>query len=342
MRINIIGGGLAGCALAYVLKQAGAEPVIYEASSDLAAGASGNAVGLYNPRFSAQLDGPAQFYSAAYFEALRVFEHLGDDIDWNPCGALHLIVNDMKARRFPKTFASWGWPEGDMCLVGAVEASEIAGVPVEYECLHLPRSGTVSPRKLCHAYAQGVQVHLNSSVDHLVDLAGDVTVLACGLGCLNFPDAAYLPLTAVRGQLSFVEETDVSSALRVALCYDGYIAPALGGVHCVGATFQRWLDHSDVLPEDDGVNLSAVYDGVGLAFGNCISGLSRAAVRTVSKDYFPVVGRLGEGLYISTAHGSYGILSSLISAQILSDKLLGVGYVANDKVLRLLDPFRFL
>jgi len=333
---------LAGCALAYVLKQAGAEPVIYEASSDLAAGASGNEVGLYNPRFSAQLDGPAQFYSAAYFEALKVFEHLGDEIDWNPCGALHLIVNDMKARRFPKTVASWGWPEGDMRLVDAVEASEIAGVPVEHACLYLPRSGTVSPRKLCHAYAQGAQVHLNSPVDHSVDLAGDVTVLACGLGCLSFPDAAYLPLTAVRGQLSFVEETDVSSVLRAALCYDGYIAPALGGVHCVGATFQRWLDHSDVLLEDDGVNLSAVYDGVGLTFDSCIPRLSRASVRTVSKDYFPVVGCLGKELYISTAHGSYGILSSLLSAQILSNKLLGGDDRFPNKVLRLLDPFRFL
>lgn len=51
-RIAIIGGGLAGTSCAYVLKQYGFEPVIYEAGDKLAYGASGNEVGLYNPRFS--------------------------------------------------------------------------------------------------------------------------------------------------------------------------------------------------------------------------------------------------------------------------------------------------
>ena len=54
MKAAIIGGGLAGCALAFSLKQAGVTPVVYESASRLAAGASGNSIGLYNPRFTAE------------------------------------------------------------------------------------------------------------------------------------------------------------------------------------------------------------------------------------------------------------------------------------------------
>ena len=72
MRVAIIGAGLAGTALAYVLKQGGAEPVIYEASGNIASGASGNDVGLYNPRFTAE-QGPEQaFYSDAFFKAICI------------------------------------------------------------------------------------------------------------------------------------------------------------------------------------------------------------------------------------------------------------------------------
>jgi flavin-dependent dehydrogenase len=45
MKVAIIGAGLAGTAAAWALRQAGAEPVIYEAGPEIAPGASGNPVG---------------------------------------------------------------------------------------------------------------------------------------------------------------------------------------------------------------------------------------------------------------------------------------------------------
>ena len=341
MRVNIIGGGLAGCALAYALKKAGAEPVIYEASSALASGASGNDVGLYNPRFTAEFDAVGQFYSLAFHEALKVFEELGDAIDWNPCGALHLITDEKKVRRFPKTVESWSWPEEDMRIVSAAQASELSGVNIPVDCFHLKRSGKISPKKLCCAYVKGVEVHLNTKVENISALDG-VTVLANGMGVQKFAQAAYLPLKAVRGQVSYGRATESSEKLRCALCYGGYIAPAQDGAHCIGATFQRWLDHSDIIPEDNAENLGKLHEALP-ALGSVTEIVAnRAAVRTTSHDHFPIVGELEEGLYVSTAHGSHGILSSLLSAKILSAFLFEKEGVVGVDVLNALSPARFL
>ena len=334
MRIAIIGGGLAGTACAYVFRQQGWEPVIYDAADTLASGASGNEVGLYNPRFTAEAGAVQAFYSSAFFEALKVFEILGDHIDWTPCGALHLVNDEKKARRFPKTVESWSWGADDMRMVSAQEASEIAGVRIDNEALYLPRSGTVCPRKLCEVYAQDVEVHLNATVETLSDVAADAVVLACGMGVLGFEETKDLPLRAVRGQVSYIGQRGDSSRLSCTIGYGGYVAPSNGGVHCLGSTFQRWLDHSEIIEEDDQDNIEKLCLNVPSLAGTYEVVGHRAAVRTTSKDHFPVVGKVDEGVYVSTAHGSHGILSSLRAAQLLAI-IMGAdekdfGYVSDD------------
>lgn len=342
MRIAIIGGGLAGCALAYVLRQAGAQPVIYEASSDLASGASGNAVGLYNPRFTAERGPEQEFYATAFFTALEVFENL-DGIDWTQCGALHLVTDEKKERRFPKTVESWGWGAADMRMVCAREASDIAGIGIGRHCLYLPRSGFISPEKLCAAYARDIEVHLNSDVMAVSALKADAVILAAGMGCLSFfaPDMK-IPLKAVRGQVTYVAPSDESKSLQCTLGYGGYMAPVHQGMHCVGSTFQPWLFHSDVLPEDDVDNIKKMQDNVPfLASGEYEILARRAAVRTTTKDHFPVIGRVEGNVYISSGHGSHGILSSLLGAYVISDMILKQNEILSRDVYRALCPKRF-
>ena len=330
MRVNIIGGGLAGCALAYTLRQAGAEPVIYEAGNSLASGASGNDVGLYNPRFTAEYDAAGAFYSIAFFEALALFTLFGDVIDWKPCGALHLITDEKKARRFPKTVKNWQWG-----------ATTLSGVEIDCDALFLAKSGIISPKKLCHAYARDVDVHLNTSVPDAGVLEGGVTILACGMGCAKFKEGAHLPLRPVRGQITYAEETAESQALKTTIGYGGYVAPSFGGVHCVGSTFQRWMDHSDLMSGDDLSNLSKLSESVPSLSTVCNTKNSRASIRTAARDHFPVVGQLGEGVYISTAHGSHGILSSLLSAKIITNTIFQGQPLVSEGVMKALSPARF-
>lgn len=334
MRVAILGGGLAGCAAAYMLKKAGHEPVIYEAGDCLASGASGNQIGLYNPRFGAEWTPHSQYYGCAFERALHVFDRL-DGIDFNSCGALHLITDDKKERRFSKMLESWGLGENHMHLVSAQYASQLAGIHIDHDALYLPQSGSVSPAKLCAVYAGVIESHFGSSVTH-VD--ADITILAAGPALRMFEDSQFIDLRAVRGQVTLVKE---AAPLKTNICYGGYVSTAVDGVHMVGSTFQRWLDHSELIEDDDADNLNKLAEAIP-AFPQELGIVGhRASVRTTSKDHFPVVGQISDNVYVSTAHGSHGILSSLMAAEILANMIDNKPQALSDDVLAALSPYRF-
>lgn len=341
MKVAILGGGLAGTSCAYMLARAGAEPVIYETGADLAGGASGNALGLYNPRLAAEMSPESEFYSYAFFRALDVFAGAGQ-AGWNPCGALHLMSDDKKRQRFEKMAQSWNWPEEDMRIVPARTASDVAGVEISMDAVYLPRSGYVSPKKLCAFYAQDVEIRYGAKVQDLSALQADAVILACGPGVKRF--AEFLPLQTLRGQITQIRATEKSKKLKTALCYGGYVMPAQDGTHWVGSTFQRWLSHTDILPDDDADNTAKMFAAVPALRGEYDITGQRAALRVASKDQFPVVGKLPgrEDVYISAAHGSHGILSSLAAADILTAMILGSKAAVSENVLQRLNPGRFL
>ncbi len=342
MKIAIIGGGLAGCAAAYVLKRAGLEPVIYEAGPELAAGASGNALGLYNPRLSAHYSPEAQYYDYGFRRAREVFAAFGKAVDYNPCGALHLVTDEKKEKRFRQMKENWPWPEENMRWCGAAEASALAGVEIPHEVLYLAASGYVSPRKLCAAYTQGVEVCLNTRIETLEELRADAVILACAAGVRHF--APQLPLQTIRGQVTYVRSSGALAGLKTCLCYGGYTAPVHEGVHMVGSTFQRWLDHTELLPEDDRDNIAGLAAAVPALTGDYEVISQRAALRTASRDQFPVVGALPgqDNVYVSTAHGSHGIISSLAAAHYLRDLVLARPSELSKGTIDLLNPARFL
>lgn len=319
MRVAIIGAGLAGTSAAYVLKQHGLTPVIYEATSEIAAGASGNYTGLYNPRLSAQ----PSFYGQAFQELLRVLPKL-DDIYWRRCGSLHLVTDEKRRDKFKNALFTWGWPEKNMRMVNAKEASEIAGIEIVHDALYMPDAGVVSPRKLCEAYAKGVEVHYKSYIKDLRDVHADFIVVANGMGASYIEQTKDYPLKAVRGQITYAVPSKISQNLRTNLCYGGYVTPHQGGVHAVGATFQRWLDHSEILSEDDADNLAKMREAVPSLVENMGVIGHRAAVRCTTDQHTPIIERVRgtKNAYASLAHGSHGIITSLMAAHLIADDII--------------------
>ena len=344
MKVAIVGGGLAGCALAHILDFVGATPIIFERGPSLGSGASGNSIGLYNPRFTAERSPQSDYYASAFSAALRIFARL-EDIDWNPCGALHLINDEKKKKRFYQTVDNWGWMPEELCIVDQDAASEIAGIELQHEAMYLPKSGSVSPEKLCKAYAEGVDLHVNAPDDAWRDIDADAVVLACGPAVKQY--LPQLPIDTVRGQITEVSATERSSKINTAICYGGYMSAAVDDMHIVGSTFQRWLDHTDILEQDVLDNLAKMAENIpGLDDGMEIIG-QRASIRAASKDYFPIVGKapandLGvDNLYVTAAHGSHGILSTLTAAKLLTDMITGRPYSLSKDTVEALNPMRF-
>lgn len=324
MKIAIIGAGLAGCACAYVFARNGHKPVIYEASNSIASGASGNRIGLYNPRFTASRGVEQEFYDYAFKQALEVFERF-DSIFWNPCGALHLVTDEKKAKRFPQTVENWNWGSQKMRMVSASEASLISGVPIDYDALYLSQSGTISPHKLCYAYSRDVDVHFNTPIENPDALKADAIIIACGITSAKLCKNLQLALKPVRGQVTYIQSCKISEKLNCTIGYGGYISPPYQNIHCVGSSFQPWLNHTDVIESDDTDNLKKLFSMVPSLRDDYNIVDRHVGVRTTIKDHFPVVGRVfsNQNIYISTAHGSHGIVSSLAGAYLLSDLITG-------------------
>jgi len=334
--VAIIGGGIAGTACAYALGKLGVACDIYDANDDLAGGPSGNDAGLYSPRPSAFLSPEGRFYKAAFELALQEWPGL-DDIDWQAFGVLYLMTDEKKERRYRKMAENWGWGEDMLRLVDAGKASEIAGVPIEHEALYYPRSGSVSPRRLCRAYAAGANLHLGQEVKEIPK--ADAVVMACRGGAQwVMPE---LPMNSVRGQATIIKQTEKSAPLKAAVCYSGHVAPAVDGVHVVGATFQPWLSHTDILPEDDVCNINKMEEAIpSIAGGYEVAG-HKAGLRTATKDHFPIIGHARDNIYLSAGHGSHGILSTLLGGFILAAQITGRDLPVDDEVMAKLSPHRF-
>jgi len=334
-RVAIIGGGLAGTACASILRSRGIDHVLFEAGKNLAAGASGNARGIFNPRLTALRNAHSDFYSAAFALAVRT-------LDYNRCGSLHLITDDDKARRFRSCLENWGWPSGHMRLLPAPQASEQAGINLSHDALFLPDSGQTSPRDLCHLWASDSTVHLSTPFNAVLSSEFDAIVYACGAAVKTFPSLSWLPVETVRGQIIDVSASSVSRNLKTNLCFGGYIGASIEGTHTIGSSFQKWLESTELRAEDTRDildKLNAAVPGLDLVQ---VSG-GRAGLRCAAQDRFPVIGRVPDSNhYVSTAHGSHGIVSALMGAHLLADQMSGGVCCLPEDSINALSPQRFL
>lgn len=348
MKIAIVGAGLAGCAAAYILKRSGLDCNVYEAGPEIAMGASGNPVGLVNPRFYADRNAESEYFALGFHRAVSEFDALsleeGNPIGWHKCGGLHLMNDEKKQKRYPQTFKNWGWSEKKMRLVHAKEASKIAGVELQYDALFLPDSGFLNPKALCDRYLLDVPVFLNRPVKNLKDLDADIIILACANAAQNFLESRFLRLNSVRGQITQIYETQRTKNINCNIHYGDYCTPSMGGIHTIGATFQPWLAHSEAMPEDDQDNIEALRENVPeLMEEPIVVAQNRAALRCSSKDHLPVIGALPEypHIFTSLAHGSHGIISSLSAALIIASVITKKTSPFSDQTLAAVSPSRF-
>ncbi|WP_248732148.1 bifunctional tRNA (5-methylaminomethyl-2-thiouridine)(34)-methyltransferase MnmD/FAD-dependent 5-carboxymethylaminomethyl-2-thiouridine(34) oxidoreductase MnmC [Pseudomonas sp. MWU13-2517] len=184
--------------------------------------------------------------------------------------------------------------------------------------------------------------------EHL--LAGaPVVVLACAAQVRQFAD---LPLKRIRGQITRLPQTAESAALKTVVCAEGYVAPPRLGEHTLGASFD--FNNDDLTPTvaDHAGNLALLKDiSADLAQRLHAEALDpadlqgRAAFRCTSPDYLPIVGPLADapafaqaydalrkdarhtpqtpcpwldGLYVNSGHGSRGLITAPLSAELLA------------------------
>ncbi|WP_122579963.1 bifunctional tRNA (5-methylaminomethyl-2-thiouridine)(34)-methyltransferase MnmD/FAD-dependent 5-carboxymethylaminomethyl-2-thiouridine(34) oxidoreductase MnmC [Pseudomonas viridiflava] len=187
--------------------------------------------------------------------------------------------------------------------------------------------------------------------ERLIDSA-PVVVLAGAADIKQFPQSADLPLKRIRGQITRLPETEASTALSTVVCAEGYVAPARLGEHTLGASFDfnsvdltpNLADHLGNLQmlEEISHDLVQRLEAADLP-PEQLQG--RAAFRCTSPDYLPIVGPLADrqafmeafaalgkdarqvpdvacpwldGFYVNSGHGSRGLITAPLCAELLA------------------------
>jgi tRNA 5-methylaminomethyl-2-thiouridine biosynthesis bifunctional protein len=367
----VIGGGIAGASTAHSLAIRGWQVTLIERMPALAQAASGNPQGVLYTKLSAHFTPLTRLVLAGYAYSLRQLHQLlpQSEENWQACGVLQLAHDHKEAER-QSMLAKAGLPDRLLRQVGPAEASAIAGIALEDGGLFFPQGGWLHPPALVRTLCQHPNINVRTastvveldwnpleqcwlaSDEHGPLAMGSAVILATAADTAAFDSTSHLPLKAIRGQVSTVAATAASSTLKTVLCGEGYVSPARGQQHCMGATFKFDADNLQVNDQEHAENLAmlaqlapAFHQALSDGTGDIPVTGGRAAYRCTSPDYLPLIGPVAnrqqfaacyrelandatlkldaaapwiDGLYVNTAHGSRGMITAPLSGEILA------------------------
>ena len=374
-RAIVIGAGLAGTTCAQRLAERGWDVQLVERHHAPAQEASGNPAGLVRPVFSLDWNTHSRFTSAAFLYATRhqaALEKSGNEAIHGEGGVLQLARDASHFDKQQRIIEQFALPADLVKVVHTVEATELAGAPVAGPACWFPQAVWADPASMCRANLDGS----GSAVSRLygcevaglrrtvgqwevLDSAGKVlasapvVVLANAFTAIRLAQAAWLPLRPVRGQVSLMPQR-ADRNLRIAVCRDGYVTPAIDGAHCIGASFNEDMAETAVRIEDQVANLQRL-EAMLPGFGDGIAPEmlnGRVAFRAMSFDRLPVLGALEhpasadangqDGLFACLALGSRGMTWGALAAEIVACRITGEPMPVEAGLLDALEPVRFL
>ena len=330
--VAIVGGGVAGAALARAFHRQGVTCILIEAVAP-GAGASGNPAALVTPRFDAGFGPSAELHAQAFARAVELYRREVPEAVITE-GALQLGQGPRDPERFGRLSAWAGFRTGGLQSLSGLEASERldepAGEPLA-AALDIADALVVEPAAILRAWLPHAEV-VRAAVARVephhrrwrcLDASGDVLVetdavcLAAGLATGGFGPAG---LFAVRGQAEFTSAPVFSG---VASAWGAYAIPLRDGGLLFGASHRRYDAGCDLRPYETEANLEAL-TARRPALAARVRSLpverleARAAVRAATPDHLPLAGAWGDaGLYVMGGLGGRGFsLAPLLAEHI--------------------------
>jgi len=233
-RAIVIGAGVAGSAASHRLCASGWDVTLIERHAAPAQEASGNLAGIFMPLLSKDDNIPTRLSRAAYTFALREWQRLGGVgrvFDGANCGVLQLARDAEHAIVQQDVVAAWNYPEEYVRWLDADASGELLGGPTPHGGWLFGQGGWARPASLCAAMLDACGERLRRVfTTEVLDLqrvdgewqvrGGDgaliaqapTVVLANGTGAVNIAQAAELPLSRLRGQVTHLPVPDAAHA----------------------------------------------------------------------------------------------------------------------------------
>jgi len=358
---------LAGGCAAYALASRGAQVTIIESGSGLCTKASGNRHGIITPYITSRPSPLQTVYSTGFEYTLNLLQGvLGHSISdkhlFDRCGALHLPATSRLEQLLNDASACIG--PTDIQRVSSSSATELAGIPINSNAFLIPDAGFVNPADLIYSLialqSDSITTRITSRAIEVIPSSShwrvrlsdgsyceaSIVILCSAFESSQLEVSSWLPLEPIRGQTIAVEESPISSQLRMVLCFGGYLVPARKGIHLMGAHY-RHHDNEEKAKDEDSADILRVSSHwlPNIPFTQSQIREARVCFRTSTLDRLPYIGALPDfrtmecraaefqpgtdliakvpnqslkGLYVSVGHGSRGLLSCPMGGEILA------------------------
>lgn len=363
--VAVVGGGAAGCAIAFFASRNGASVSLLE-RGELGGEASGAAAGMLAALSDEGGDRGPAFQKLCldsfnlYQEIIADLEATGIDLRYRRSGVLHLALNrdqaeDLRHRCDLQKPLSPGmrWLEGDDLREAEPEVSPKAAAG-----LLSPEEHYLDPQRLVLAFAaaarlQGAEIRTDTPVLGMRVQGSRLRAVRTGAGLVEAQDfvlaagpwtaalalklQSHIPVIPMRGQmLALGPSTELE---HVIWGHNAYLVPRENRLTFVGATV-----------EDVGFRKRTTVDAIkrlrraaeemipALRFARVAS--TWAGLRPGSPDGLPILGRLPgwENVWVATGHFRNGILLAPITGKLIAESIAAG---APDGSLRAFDPARF-
>ncbi|HSC69187.1 MAG TPA: bifunctional tRNA (5-methylaminomethyl-2-thiouridine)(34)-methyltransferase MnmD/FAD-dependent 5-carboxymethylaminomethyl-2-thiouridine(34) oxidoreductase MnmC, partial [Cellvibrio sp.] len=383
----IIGGGLAGCTSARALAERGWTITLLERHTAIAQEASGNPQGVLYAKLSPKEEAQAKFNLHALQFALQFYR-----ARWNligeQCGVLQLAHSESELQLHEQLREKFAHADALVQFLSAAQASDIAGVDLTHTALYFPQAGWINPRSLCATLTDHPAIRVikdcaaitlercgeDWKINDNPELRAPTVIIANAQDAKQFVLTQHLPIKSIRGQITYLPATSSSSVLKTLICSEGYIGPAVDGIHCTGATFNLKEESRELRTQDHRTNLENLRTPLPALLSEW-DGLvpeklgGRVAFRCTLPDYLPLVGAVPDeqamledfaplrknaravidktgtyhpGLFINIGHGSRGLAYTPLCAELLAAHINQETLPLPRELANALNPARFL
>jgi len=308
-KIAIIGGGIAGCTLAYTLTRKGFDCDLFETNTKIAKGASGAAAGIFHPQLTSDMNINSQYNWLAYLTLLGFLHDLNND-------EKDRIILSQGVERFleSKKVANNLLALADEIGLNQWIKKSSQFDPIE-RCVSFPNAAAIDLTAFCelliNKIADGkLAIKTNTTINGIARSGENWQILANEHECkyrhviycggakstlLNQLDIRAINTT--RGQTCVLGSNGLSRKIETTLCEQVYLVPRKNGEVQLGTTFEDFEDDQlNQQSQNDMLTRSSLFMkeiGLGTLSKNQIEQTSlngTVGYRLHSLDRMPIVG----------------------------------------------------
>ncbi|QGT78623.1 FAD-dependent 5-carboxymethylaminomethyl-2-thiouridine(34) oxidoreductase MnmC [Guyparkeria halophila] len=339
--VAVLGAGMAGTTVARALARRGRDVVVFEAGDEPAGGGSGNPAGLVAPVISRDWNPLSQLTATGMGFMRAELDGLVDGETAAFNGVIKLARGERHAAKQAGIAAALQPDPGFAQWCEADSLAALSGVAdVDAPGWWFPTAGWLRPRWVIARWLAepGIETRLDRPVTGIVDQAGGwrlrtsdgathgpfgEVVVAAGPASGGLIASLSRWIEPCRGQVSWgrVDADRAGGPTRGRpLMREGYSLDLPSGERLFGASFlpgDRALEEREAEHAENRQRLASIAPS--LAGGVSTSALQgRASLRATTPDRLPIVGRLADGLWVSTGHGARGLTWSAWLAEYLA------------------------